>query len=131
MLFTMGGKLRSRLQNKDHKLTKAMRKPRLRYIERPGRSIADSLVEKNPRYRLQGGYSRETCPVCFWQKGKGIPFTRENVNYWLDCVVCENNNKIEIIDNPVNSTINIDAGKKNKASFYLGETSRKDKGKSQ
>ena len=70
--YTMGGKLRSRLQNQDDKLTKTMRMPRLRYIERPGRTIADSLVEKDPWYRLQGGCTRETCPVCYWQKGKGL-----------------------------------------------------------
>jgi hypothetical protein len=78
--YTTGGKLRSRLQNEDDKITRMMRMPRLRYIERPGRSVADSLVEKDPWYRLQGGYTRDTCPVCFWQKGKGIACTRENVN---------------------------------------------------
>ena len=48
--YTMGGKLRSRIQNEDDKLTRVMRMPRVRYIERPGRTIADSLVEKDPWY---------------------------------------------------------------------------------
>ena len=46
--FTLVGKLRSCLQHEDDKLTKVMRMPRLRYIERPGRSVADALVEKDP-----------------------------------------------------------------------------------
>ena len=119
--YTSGGKLRSRLQNEDDKLTKAMRMPRLRYIERPGRTVADSLVEKDPWYRLQGGCSRETCPICYWQKGKGIPCTRENVNYKIECVACEveaeNNDNNKAGDNNIVTNAS-------KASLYLGETSR-------
>ena len=48
--YTMGGRLRSRIQNEDDKLTRIMRMPRIRYIERPGRTISDSLVEKDPWY---------------------------------------------------------------------------------
>ena len=68
--YTTGGRLRSKIQIEDDKLTRAMRMPRMRYVERPGRTIADSLVEKDPWYRLQGGCTRQNCPICFWSKGK-------------------------------------------------------------
>ena len=106
-----------------------MRMPRLRYMERPGRTIADSLVEKDPWYRLQGGCTRETCPVCYWQKGKGISCTRENINYKLECVVCEeektsstDSNKDSIIDS-IGKEDNKTA-KAKRTSLYLGESSR-------
>ena len=82
--YTVDGKLRSRLQHEDDKLTRVMRMPRLRFVERPGRTVADSLVTKDPWYRLQGGCSKQNCPVCFWSKGVGIRCTRENVGYRLD-----------------------------------------------
>ena len=63
--------------------------PRTRYVERPGRTVADSLVTKDPWYRLQGGCSRQNCPVCYWIKGVGIRCTRENVGYRIECVLCE------------------------------------------
>ena len=93
----MGGRLRSRIQNEDDKLTRVMRMPRIRYIERPGRTIADSLVEKDPWYRLQGGCSRLNCPVCFWSKGKGISCTREGIGYKLECVICEVEHEVTIL----------------------------------
>ena len=111
-------------------LTKAMRMPRLRYIERPGRTVADSLVEKDPWYRLQGGCSRETCQVCYWQKGKGIPCAKENVNYKLECVVCEEaKNNIGNNTNTDNGNNNISTNANNnnnntESSLYLGETSQ-------
>ena len=108
--YTAGSKLRSRLQNEDDKLTRIMRMPRLRYVERPGRTVADSLVTKDPWYLLQGGCSKQNCPVCYWMKGKRIRCTRENVSYRLDCMVCEK--RVE----------EVVAGAKK--SFYLGETSR-------
>ena len=66
----MGGQLRSKIQNEDDKLTKVMRMPRVRFIENPGRTVADSLVEKDPWYRLGGGCFRAFCPVCYWSKAK-------------------------------------------------------------
>ena len=81
-----------------------MRMPRLRYIERPGRTVADSLVEKDPWFRLQGGCPRENCPVCYWSKGKGISCTREGIGYKLECVKCEEDLEVVIL--------------------YIGETSR-------
>ena len=62
--FTMGGKLRSRLQNEDDRLTKVMRMPSVRYVENPGRAIAATLMEKDPWYRLGGGCARSFCPIC-------------------------------------------------------------------
>ena len=123
--FTSGGKLRSRLQNEDDKLTRAMRMPRLRYIERPGRTVADSLVEKDPWYRLQGGCSRETCPVCYWQKGKGIPCTKENVNYKLECMECEREKEGgKEKEGVVEEEVKVEEAKAKISSLYLGESSR-------
>ena len=74
-----------------------MRMPRVRYIERPGRTISDSLVEKDPWYRLQGGCSRQNCPVCFWSKGKGIRCSREGIGYKIECVKFEEEHEILIL----------------------------------
>ena len=101
--YTTGGKLRSRVQNKDDKLTRVMRMPRMRYIEDPGRTIADTLVEKDPWYRLGGGCERPNCPVCYWSKGKGVRCSKEGVCYSLECQVCE---------------------EEEKRALYIGETSR-------
>ena len=81
--FTTGGKMRSRMQNEDDKLTRVMRMPRMRYIENPGRTIADTLVEKDPWYRLGGGCAKANCPVCYWSKGKGIRYSKEGICYSL------------------------------------------------
>ena len=102
--FTTGSKLRSCLQNEDDKLIRTMRMPRLMYMERPRRTVADFLVEKDPWYCLQGVGNRETCPVCYWQKGKGISCTRENINYKLQYVQCEKEKEEEEkVDNTSNT----------------------------
>ena len=42
--YTIDGNFGSRLQNEYDKLTSVMRMPQMRYVERPGRTIADYLV---------------------------------------------------------------------------------------
>ena len=103
--FTMGGKLRSKLQNEDDRLTKVMRMPRIRYVENPGRALAATLMEKDPWYRLGGGCSRAFCPVCYWSKGSGIRCTKEGVCYKLECLQCREKETPVMI-------------------LYIGETSR-------
>ena len=103
--FTMGGVLRSRLQNEDDRLTKVMRMPRIRYVENPGRALAATLMEKDPWYRLGGGCTRAFCPVCYWSKGKGIRCTKEGVCYKIECVQCREKETPALI-------------------LYIGETSR-------
>ena len=77
--------------------------PRMRYVERPGRTIGDSLIEKDPWYRLNGGCSKESCPVCYWSKGAGIRCSREGICYRIECVIC---------------------GEMERVILYIGETSR-------
>ena len=62
--YFIRSKLRTRVQNEDNKLTQVMRMPRVRYVERTGRTIADSLVTKDPWYLLQGGCSKVDCTIC-------------------------------------------------------------------
>ena len=103
--FTMGSTLRSRLQNEDDRLTRVMRMPRIRYVENPGRALADTLVEKDPWYRLGGGCSRAFFPICYWAKGKGIRCTKEGICYKLECLQCRQQETPILI-------------------VYIGETSR-------
>ena len=103
--FTMGSALRSKLQNEDDRLTRVMRMPRIRYVENPGRALADTLVEKDPWYRLGGGCSRAFCPIYYWAKGKGIRCTKEGVCYKLECLQCRQ------LEPPI-------------LIIYIGETSR-------
>ena len=89
----------------------------MRYVERPGRTIADTLIEKDPWYRLGGGCSRRSCPICYWSKGKGIRCSKESVCYKIECTKCEEENEEE--------EENGDKKKKEKKkALYIGETSR-------
>ena len=64
----------------------------------------------------------------YWQKGKGISCTRENINYKLECIVCEEektnstDNKDSSIDN--NNEEDDKTAKAKRTSLYLGESSR-------
>ena len=62
--YTEKASLKNNLQSVDDRVTKTLRIPRMRYVERPGTSLAASLCEKDPWYRLGGGCRRKDCPVC-------------------------------------------------------------------
>ena len=45
---TMDSDLQRRIQKADDKVTKALKMPRTRYVERAGVTLRDTLVRKNP-----------------------------------------------------------------------------------
>ena len=70
--------------------------------------------------------------MCYWQKGKGTPCTKENINYKIECVKCEKEEVEEkggedVMRREDNNKTDAKEDRSKKSSLYLGETSREDR----
>ena len=93
------------LQKTDDEVTKALKMPRTRYVEKAGVTLKDLLVKKNPWYSLGGGCGRPSCHICLSQGGKGTSCRREATCYKIECKLC-------------------DQKEEGGRTWYIGETSR-------
>ena len=87
--YTPGGALRKEIQKEDDYMTKMLKINRTKFVERAGVSLLDTLVDKNPWVRLQGGCQRPNCYPCKSSLGKGISCRKESIVYEISCAICE------------------------------------------
>ena len=113
---TADSDLQRKLQAVDNEVTRALKMPRTRYIERAGVTLKDLLVKKDPWFKLKGGCERPTCHICSSQGGKGTSCRREGTIYEIECKACK-----ELSEGGGGEGERKEGGLKVK---YIGETSR-------
>ena len=65
--FTNGSKLRNMLQKAEDMITGEMRVPSVRFVERGGKTVEDTLGRSNP-WKSEHECARKKCPPCWGRR---------------------------------------------------------------
>ena len=78
VLYTLESKLKEKLQKVEENLTAELKCPSVRFVERGGRSLAETLSRNDPWAR-EGECPRKACPPCWGRRWLAAQEEREAI----------------------------------------------------